>query len=106
MKIQDLIKQSKELVDYLLNFIDDADNNEDNYRNLIYFFDHIKIGQDRVKLLNLIYLLSIISNYHHRQHDFFDKITKIVNFIRNDIKKLFADSEILELFKSNKRILL
>ena len=47
-----------------------------------------------------------ISNYHHRFSNFFDKIIKVILIFQDEILKLFSNTEIYQLFGSNKRILL
>ena len=46
-----------------------------------------------------------VSNHHHRQSGFFDKIERILIKYQDFIKQNNANNEIYELFESNKRLL-
>ena len=54
----------------------------------------------------ILYLLKSISINHYRTSNFFLKIEKIFSNIKNEILLYFTNSEIFNIFKSNKRILL
>ena len=51
-------------------------------------------------------MLSKISNNHHRNLNFIEKIEKIIQHYKNQIHKYFSNFDIFVIFKSNKRIIL
>ena len=53
-----------------------------------------------------MHLISKIENNYHRFPYFFSKIERILLFFKESVKKYFSNSEIFNIFKSNKRILL
>ena len=53
-----------------------------------------------------LYLLAFISNNHHRDFDFFEKIFKIIIQFKDIITQKFTNLEIFLIFKKNKRVLL
>ena len=55
---------------------------------------------------SLLHLILRISDNHYRGTNFFNKIEKILLFFKDDIKNKMSNSEIFQIFKSNKRILL
>ena len=51
-------------------------------------------------------MIVIIYNDHHRIENFFNKIEQIINKYKDTIRQMYSNSQILNIFKSNKRILL
>ena len=89
-----------------LRFIDENDNTEENYGNLIQLLIDHKIKEDKYDLKSTIYLIVKISNNHVRNSDFFGKIKKILQYLKSDIAKYYSNFEIFKLLKSNKILLL
>ena len=56
--------------------------------------------------MSLLHLISKIGNNYHSFANFFSKIERILLFFKEDIPKYFSNSEIFNIFKSNKKILL
>ena len=90
----------------LLIFLDKQENVEENFQNLIKLLMESKIGEDQYQLKSLLYLLLKISNNHYRTPNFFGKIESVLSIFIKDIKKYYSNSEIFNIFKRNKRILL
>ena len=102
-------KSSQKYLDIMkniLNFLEDETNLEDNFQNLENIFNESKIKDCKLDLLSLLHLISKISNNCHRFNLFFSKIERILQNFQSDIKKYFSNSQIFNIFKSNKRILL
>ena len=106
MEIEKFIAQNKKLQENILLFLDNDDNNDDYFSNLINFFGDQNICSDKQELSLIFHLITSISNNHHRQTCFFTKIEQILLHFRNDIFQYFTNYEIFNIFKSNKRILL
>lgn len=83
-----------------------VENDQETDQNLIQLINEYKISNNKKELKQFIHIFMQILNNHHRQHDFYDKVLKILTFIKNDIKKYFANDEIYNLFESNNRIIL
>ena len=66
----------------LLDFIDDEENSEEYFENLIKLIDDHKIKQNCHELKSFLYLISNIAANHPRQLVFFSKI---------DINRFFED---------------
>lgn len=56
--------------------------------------------------LSYLHLVSKISNNHHRCENFFSKIKEILKLFKDDIKTKISNSQLFNIFKSNKQILL
>ena len=105
-KIKQILEEMRNIQVNLLEYLEDESNDDELFQNLKQIFDEIKLNEDEHKLMSLLRLLLKIANNHHRDCNFFDKIEKIIQIFHNDIKKYYSNSEIFNIFKSNKRILL
>ena len=101
MNIQDFISQKKELQNYIFNYIDNDEDSDKNYQNLVNFITNKEIPNKRKELYEFLALLSKIINNHHRFHGFYDKISRIFEFLANDIKRIFSNFEIYNIFKDS-----
>ena len=90
----------------ILDFIDEVDNPEDFFQNILLLFDTQQIKNSKLDLKLLFHFLLKISNNHHRFLDFYNKIERILQLFTNEITNFFSNSEIFKIFKNNKRILL
>ena len=101
MNIQDFISQKKELQNHILIYIDNDENSDNNFNNLVNLLTDKQISKDRKELYEFIILLSKIISNHHRCHGFYDKISSIFEFLANDIKQTFSNIELYNIFKDN-----
>lgn len=105
MNNNDFLNMMKNIQSRLLAFIEQEEKAEENFEQL-----H-KLINDRFKeckysINSLLHLLTEIGNNHHRSNNFFSKIEKIILIIKDQIKQNFSQSEIFNIFRSNKRLLL
>ena len=98
------LKRMQKLNDFILEYLDNKDSkNLDDLAEIISFPDNqLKIYE----LKSILFLISKISENHHRNTFFYEKIQKIINLLKQEIKQTFSNSEIFDLFKANKRFLL
>ncbi|KAK8840975.1 hypothetical protein M9Y10_027811 [Tritrichomonas musculus] len=110
MKSIDYIKEysqkMKEIQELILNFLDNDDDQEAQYNNLIKLINDQKIPSDKQGLRTILHLISKICDNYHRSKHFFNKIEKVIKNYQNEIKNNFSNYEIFNIFKNNKRILL
>ena len=106
MNSKEFLDKNKEIQDELLDFIRNDENDTLNFESLQTLFNDFNIRNDKHDLTTLLHLLAKISNNHHRGPSFFDKIEKIIIIFKDDIKNFFSNSEIFNIFRSNKKILL
>ena len=90
----------------ILNYIDEEEETEEKYQNLIKLLNDEKIGDNYHELKSFLYLIQSISNHHYRSTNFFDKITQILRIVKDQIKTKLSNSEIFKIFQKNKRIIL
>ncbi|KAK8834723.1 hypothetical protein M9Y10_025987 [Tritrichomonas musculus] len=90
----------------LLEYLECIDDSEENFQNIINYFEKNKILGNRYELKLFLHLFSKIANNHNRQHRLFEKIEKILLFYKNQIKQSYSNFEIFDIFKGNKKIVL
>lgn len=105
MTVQKYLEAMKNIQNNLLDFINN-DEAEENYQNLISIFTDQKIQEDGDQLKSVLYLICKVSENIYRPPKFFSKIERILLFLKESIKRSFSNSEIFDIFKKQKRILL
>lgn len=106
LDVQSFFKTMKETQRSILDFIENEENAEENYQNLINFCKNQKIQEDYNLFKSTLYILKNIANNHHRNQDFISKIEKILMNYKDSIKQTFSNYDIFNIFKKNKLILL
>ena len=106
MEIKKYICQKKELYDILLEYIDCNDQLSIYFQNLIDIFENQEIKESQAEFRLFLHTLSKISKNHYRDQFFSHKIEKILIYMKEDIKQTFSNSQIMNIFKNNKLILL
>ena len=106
MYIQQFIEKMKINEEYLIEYFENQQNDEENYQNLLNFFRDQNIFITKYSLKNLLYIIAKISNNHLRMANLYDKIEKIILICKDHIKKYFSNYEIFKLFRKSKRIIL
>lgn len=105
MNAQDYLEKMKSIQNNTLIFLEDDKNIEENYGNLKNSIDILGINNSN-KLKSILRFVVKIGNNHHRKANFFSKIERIIGDLTKHIKKYLTKSEIFNIFKKNKRILL
>ena len=106
MSSQEYLDMMKEIQENILNFLEEEARTDENLLLIEDKLNNSIISDNHYILLSLLHLISKIGNNHYRFPNFFSKIEKILLIFKEDIKKHFSNSEIFNIFKSNKRILL
>ena len=99
--------QCRQLIESsLICFIENQDDMEEIYQNLIQIFNDYKISEKPDDLKEILSIIISISNDFHRNLNFWEKIQKIILFFRDQIMKFWSNIERFHIFKTNKRLLL
>ncbi|KAK8845821.1 hypothetical protein M9Y10_020744 [Tritrichomonas musculus] len=106
MDINEYLSKMEVLQQALISFIDSESEMEENFQILLQIFEDHKIRDDRNELKLFFKLITKISNHFYRPRNFFEKIEKIILLFKKEIIEKFSQTEIFDLFKNNKRILL
>lgn len=96
MNFQEYLVKMKNLHQMLLDYLEDTED-------IISLDDLI---EDRYKLVSLLHFIIKISNHHHQNENFISKIEKIIQFFKKDIQIKISNSELFNICKGNKKILL
>lgn len=102
MEAQEYLEKMKNTQNLLLDYINDEENNLEKLENLYYILKNI---ENMHQLTSTIHLITSIIDYHHRSNNFFEKISKIILFLKDVIKKHYSNSEIFCFFKNNNKII-
>ena len=100
------ISLMQKIQENLLNYLENETNTEENFQILKSIFEDSKIYDDKHEFQLLLHLIVKIANNHYRGPDFHSKIEKILQIFKDCLKKNYSNTEIFNIFKSNKRILL
>ena len=106
MSSKEYLDMMKEIQEHILNFLEEKVKSDENFLILVDTFNKSKMSDNHYDFLSSLHLISKIWNNHHRFPNFFSKMERIFLFFEKDIKKYFSNLEIINIFKSNKRILL
>ena len=104
--MQSYLEKIKTIQTNLLEFIEENNNSEEKYQNLIKSLDDHKVKENQHELELFVHLLVKVADNYYRTTNFFDKIEQILTFLKESITEKFTNIEIFKLFSSNKRILL
>ena len=106
MNCEEYLNQKTELQNKILDFIDCETGSDEKFQDLIKLISDSKIQADKNEFTILLNIILSIANNHHRGPNFFDKIEKILDYLKESITKYYSNYLIFDLFKRNKRILL
>ena len=96
----------KTINDHLQNFFESNDKDVENFQILNDLLKDQKILENRHEFKAVLYMIAKISNNFSRNSYFINKIEKIIDNYKDQIKNNFTNSEIFDIFYKNKRILL
>ena len=103
MSIQEYIEKKKELQEELITFLDNQNNEEENFTNLMNLIQDQQLQTDKHEMKIFLHIINQISNHHHRYFHFIEKIEKIIKTFQEKIQKEFTKYELFQIFKLNKR---
>lgn len=87
MKYLEYLSQLKKIQNIFQEFIENEDTNTNNFGTFIMDqFDSSNFLENRYILKTVLYALANISRNHHRTHNFFDKISQILDYFSKRIK--------------------
>ena len=104
--IQNLLEKMGEIHDMALHFLESQTNVDDNFQNLIKILRDLKISDNKHEFKLFLRSILKISNNYNRKSKCITKINLILKSFEKEIKSYYSNSEIFDIFKSNKLILL
>ena len=106
MPIEEHLNKMKEYQQIILEFLDNEEDSDNNFKNLKNIFNQPNIFDNPYEIKLLLHLIQRISSNHHHATKFYNKICQIFSLLSDKLKKNFSNYEIFRIFKKNKRILL
>ncbi|KAK8866974.1 hypothetical protein M9Y10_009943 [Tritrichomonas musculus] len=103
--MEEYVENMKLLQRSILDFVERKDNLEEDFQNLTSLIQNQNILKDPHEIKALLYLILKISNNHNRSSDLFEKIEKILLFLKQEITQTFSNIDIFNIFKNNKKII-
>ena len=83
MNFQEYSNKMKDIQSKFLEFLDNEDNIEENYENLINLIKDQERNQHEIKII--VNIIATVTNHHHRSPNFFDKIERLLLFLKKNI---------------------
>lgn len=106
MKLEETIEKMKSFQSFLLSFLDDEEQSEENYQNMKNIYSSCNFTDNKPELKLFLSLIQKVFHDHHRSSTFYDRIFQALSIFLDDIKKNFSNLEIFNIFKDDKRLLL
>ena len=104
--VAQILEKFKEIQANVLAFLEKNENAEENFQNLKTNLDEQKIYENLYCFTLFLNLLAKISNNYFHETDFYAKLIKIFSLFKKEIKEKFTDSDLFNIFKDNKKVLL
>ncbi|KAK8883486.1 hypothetical protein M9Y10_042578 [Tritrichomonas musculus] len=105
MSIMEYFDQKKNIQRILLEYLEEK-NVEENFEIFLQVLKDQQVHEDYHEIKEILYLINNIANNHQRTDNFYNKIERIIEVMKKEITKIMKNSEIFELFKNCKRLLL
>lgn len=101
-KIQEYANEMCQIQSSLLTYLDEEDEDNNNYNSLIKTIEKSKILESKIKVKSFYRMLFSIFNDHNRSNDFLSKIDKIILKYKPDLYKYYDQDKLFCLFNENK----
>ncbi|KAK8864800.1 hypothetical protein M9Y10_010325 [Tritrichomonas musculus] len=105
-EVQNYIEGEKKLYDNLLTFLENSDSETNDLKHLFQINNNYQDECEREHFKQYLQLITNFANNHNRQENLLHKIFQILQYHINEIKQTFSNSELFNIFESNKLILL
>ena len=106
MNTQSYINKMKRIQNDLLDFINGMENNLNDQTKIIQTVNDSKDLENRYEFKSFLYLILKIATNHCSASNLFNKITNLLNYFKDPIKQSFSNTEIFDIFESNRKLLL
>ena len=105
MSVENYLEQMKKIQEEILNYLNSCTDENVCFENLKLTLDDLKIYNDQHQIKSVLHLIAKISSNHHHVPNFYSKIENVIQLFKSDITQYLSNSEIFNIFKSNKRII-
>lgn len=106
MSIEKYLEEMRSIQSKFLEFLEDDENAKEKFRSLNLILEDIKIRDNKNDLRLFLHHIASVCANNHRGKNFFSKIECVLQIFKEELKKYYTNSEIFNIFKGDKRILL
>lgn len=108
MNIEKRLEEMKRFQNFILDFLDNDDDeqSEENYKNICKLLSIHNFITNAKELELFMRVLQNIFRNHHRLQTFHEKFFRILVIFLKDLKQIYSNFAIFNIFKKDKRILL
>ena len=106
MNVAKYLDEMKDMQETFLEFLENIESIEENFKKLKIKFENMKIRDNKHDFRLVLHFISSICDNYCRSPSIFDKIERILQLFKADIKNYYTNSEIFSIFKQNTRLLL
>ena len=100
------IGKMKDFQSLLLDFLDKEDQSEENYQKIVNFLSTYNLSENKRELKLFLTFIQKVFHNHHRSSNFYSNIFLVISIFLDDMKHNFSNSEIFNIFKDDKKLLL
>ena len=104
--VESYVDCKKKLYSTIIEFLDESE--EIFQQSFSQFCENMRnyhIEEDREEMTQFLQILKSISNHHHRDENFNQKIKEILQHFKKSIKQTLSNDEIFQIFENNKLII-
>ncbi|KAK8842396.1 hypothetical protein M9Y10_025979 [Tritrichomonas musculus] len=106
MEAKYYVQEKKKLQSIIIFYFEDDCKGQENLVELCNIIETQDFLKNHEEYEIFLRLLNKISKNHQRNPDFFNKIEQIIDYLKPSIIEIFSNTEIFNIFKKNKLILL
>lgn len=105
-EMRECIQEKKNIYCNLIKFLENCDDSEEYFQNIIQIISQQKQEESSEKLDEILQIIINLANNCHCTETFNKNIIRIIEYYKKQIKDTFSNIEIFNIFCRNKKILL
>lgn len=104
--MESYIDVKKKLYNTIMKFLEESDENSDaiNQKYFKKICDNFNFNEDHEEMIQFLLTIKSISDNHHRDCHFIQRITQFFLHYKEQIKQILSNDEIYQIFENNKLI--
>ena len=103
--MESYIECKKKLYDVILEFLEESEEKSQQFEKLCTNLRNCRVEEDREEMTQFLLTIKSISDHHHRNAHFIQKLRQILQHYKEQIKQTLSNDKIFHIFESNKLIL-
>ena len=103
---QEYLNAKNEMYDAIIEYIANEEASELDFHQIVNILKKQKICQSKDEMVLFLHIIIKICDNHYRGPNFFKKIEKIMQYLFQHIQRHLSNSELFQICKSNKWVVL